>query len=134
MHRFRLTVLLVCGIFTAAASAAAAYYADGKLPHYDTRTDLSVHFSNSDAVITKIRQGLRQRDDTIILTYRSHSDHMGDVGAIVRDLMSFAVAETERPDEGDYIFQQSAMLLPSWTKPEPALIPRFLRMPKRSKH
>ena len=106
MRGWRIAVISVCCLFTLAASAAAGYAAEETLTHYDTRTDLRVHFSNADAVIAQIRQGLRQRDDTITLTYRSHSDHMEDIGALVRDLMSFAVAETERPDEGDYIFQQ----------------------------
>ncbi len=74
--------------------------------HYEVRQDLSVYFSNADAVIASVRNSLRKHDKKIIIQYTSHRDNMNDIGSIVRELMHYAVDETENPTEGDYIFHQ----------------------------
>ena len=70
---------------------------------YNIRRDLSVYFSNSDEVIQSVRNSLRNRSWRIIINYYSHSDNMEDIPALVKDIMDFALEETDKPDEGDYI-------------------------------
>ncbi|MBR1591566.1 MAG: hypothetical protein IJ666_00935 [Ruminococcus sp.] len=70
---------------------------------YNVRRDLSVYFSNSDAVIQSVRNSLRKRSWRIVINYYSHGDNMEDIPALVRDIMDFAIDETESPEEGDYI-------------------------------
>ena len=94
-----LLLLTAAALFAAKVSPRARY-------HYELRDDLHIHFSNTDAVIEAIRQGLRCRDDTIIVNYCSHSNNMDEISEIVRELMQYAAAETDRPDEGDYILHQ----------------------------
>ncbi|MBR6419176.1 MAG: transglutaminase domain-containing protein [Oscillospiraceae bacterium] len=101
----RLIALLLCTALLVTAAFSASYFPQ-PYPHYDVRTDLSVHFTNSDAIIAHIRRAMKNRDDTIIINYRSHADNMSDLGAIVRELMAYANAETDDPEEGDYLFQQ----------------------------
>ncbi len=74
--------------------------------HYEVRKDLSIYFSNADAVIQAVRNSLRKHDKRIEITYHSHSNNMEDIYALVKDVMSFALDETENPTEGDYIYQQ----------------------------
>ncbi len=74
--------------------------------HYEVRKDLSIYFTNADAVIASVRNSLRKHDSKIIISYTSHSDNMQDIGIIVRELMNYALDETSSPIEGDYIFHQ----------------------------
>ena len=75
-------------------------------PHYAVRQDLSIIFKNSDAVIASIRESLRKHDRKITVSYTSHQDNMQDIKILVRELMQYAVSETENPVEGDYISYQ----------------------------
>ncbi|MBR1529814.1 MAG: transglutaminase domain-containing protein [Oscillospiraceae bacterium] len=93
---FLIFILIGC-IFLNACSAPE---------HYEVRKDLSVYFSNADTVIAAVRNSLRKHDTKIIINYTSHSDNMQDIGTLVRELMQYALAETENPEEGDYIFHQ----------------------------
>gem|GEM_PF-3936356 len=92
--------------------AVTAYSGNGKsaerkaLYHYETRRDLSVYFGNSDIVIEDIRNALRRRQERIVISYRSHSDNMEDLGVIADELFEYALSETAEPDEGDYLRYQ----------------------------
>ncbi|MBP3761454.1 MAG: lasso peptide biosynthesis protein [Ruminococcus sp.] len=70
---------------------------------YNVRRDLSVYFSNSDEVINSVRNSLRKRSWRIVINYYSHGDNMEDIPALVKDIMDFALEETDNPAEGDYI-------------------------------
>jgi hypothetical protein len=74
--------------------------------HYETRRDLSIYFTNSDSVIEAIRNGLRRRDERMIVSYKSHIDNMADINALISELMECAFSETDDPQEGDYIYHQ----------------------------
>ena len=103
----RRMILFLTGLLLLTAAALfAAKFSPRARYHYELRDDLHIHFSNADAVIEAIRQGLRCRNDTIIVNYRSHSNNMDEISEIVRELMQYAAAETDRPDEGDYILHQ----------------------------
>ena len=104
MRRF---LFILTGLLLLTAAAFSAEKVSHRTRyHYEMRDDLYLHFSNADAVIEAIRQGLRRRDDTIIVNYRPHSNNMDEISEIVRELMQYASAETDRPDEGDYILYQ----------------------------
>ena len=74
--------------------------------HYDVRTDLSVWFTNADAVIEAVRNGLRERSPKITVTYTHENDNMADIPAVIGEIMRYAMAETDDPREGDYIYHQ----------------------------
>ncbi len=104
------TALAVMILFfiTAIVSGMAAVYIRGKPRyHYEVRKDLSVHFTNADRVIESIRTAMRERSKSITITYTSHSDNMEDIDDVVSELMHYAVYETDRADEGDYLRYQS---------------------------
>ncbi len=86
--------------------AVAVEYFSEPLYHYDVRTDLSVYFTNADEVIAAIRKCLQRHDWHIIVSFNSHGDNMDDIEDIIRELMDYAVAETDNPTEGDYIRYQ----------------------------
>ncbi len=71
--------------------------------HYEMRQDLGVYFTNADAVVESVRAALVRRDYSITVSYSSHRDNLEELGAIVRELMEFAYAETDSPQEGDYL-------------------------------
>ncbi len=71
--------------------------------HYEVRTDLGICFRNADAVIEAIRAGLLRRDRQITVSYSAGQDHLQVLGTLVSELMECAVAETESPQEGDYL-------------------------------
>ena len=77
-----------------------------KPTHYEVRKDLSIYFQNADDVIVSVREALRRHDRKITISYQSHGNNMEDIGALVRDLMQYAMDETNNPTEGDYIYQQ----------------------------
>lgn len=86
-------------------TVAAEYFAE-PIYHYDVRTDLSVYFTNADEVISAIRKCLRRHDWHIIVSFNSHGDNMDDIEDIIRELMDYAVSETNDLTEGDYILYQ----------------------------
>lgn len=96
-----IALCVICGILLTAADTLKHY------PvlrfHYEVRKDLSVYFTNADEVIEKIRTALVQRHGDITISYRSQSDDLDDYAALVRELMGFALAETDLPYEGDYL-------------------------------
>ena len=75
--------------------------------HYDVRRDLGIYFTNADDVIAQLRSAMRQRHWQITITYQSHRDNMEELGTIVRELMEYALSETDSPEEGDYLRHQS---------------------------
>ncbi|MBR1554994.1 MAG: hypothetical protein IJ644_06325 [Oscillospiraceae bacterium] len=74
--------------------------------HYEVRQDLSVYFANADDVIVSVRNSLRNHASKIIINYASHGDNMQDIGILVRELMQYALEETDSPSDGDYLFYQ----------------------------
>ena len=97
------------GIITAALCAAVLLSGgctQAELRHFDVRRDLSVYFANADSVIDAMRQGFAQHSAGITVTYRSSSDNMEDIPAVMRELVRFALSETDDPREGDYIYHQ----------------------------
>lgn len=93
-------------LFSAVVAAALMLTSSAdSLPkyHYEVRRDLSVYFTNADSVVEKVRESIKRRSRSVIITYTSHSDNMADIGALVREVMQFALAETDRADEGDYL-------------------------------
>lgn len=88
-------LLAVCLLLTGCAKAPRY--------HYEVRQDLGIYFTNADAVIESIRQALVRRDYSITISYSSHRDHLAEIGTVVRELMEYACAETDSPQEGDYL-------------------------------
>ena len=94
----------------AAVISFALMQGDDKAPHhprvryhFEVRKDLSTYFTNSDEIIEVIRQALVRKDERIIISYSSSKDSMADFSKIVRELFSFALEETDKPYEGDYL-------------------------------
>lgn len=85
-----------CGLTLAVRASQPRY-------HYEVRQDLSVHFDNADKVIEKVRSRLKERQKVIRITYSAKNSSLDDTDKLVRELMQFACAETDCPDEGDYI-------------------------------
>ncbi len=98
---FSLVLCLIIGF-----EAAAIKYFYEPVYHYDVRRDMSVYFSNADEVIAAVRRCLKRHDWKIGITFSSHSDNMDDISDIVREVMEYAVSETDDPTEGDYIRYQ----------------------------
>ena len=97
-------MLLTCALFFVIMQS------DDKAPHhppvryhYEVRKDLSFYFSNSDEIIEAIRNALVNKDKSISLSYSSDKESMQDFAPIVRELFTFALSETDRPCEGDYL-------------------------------
>lgn len=74
--------------------------------HYEVRRDLGVYFTNADSVIETVRSALVSNSQKITLTFRLDIDCMSDISAIVRELMTFAMSETDDPREGDYLYHR----------------------------
>ena len=96
---FVMLVMLAASVFAQSCFAEPEH-------NYAVRKDLSVYFSNSDDVICSIREAMKRRDWRVTITYRSHSDNTDDIPELIRDLMAFALDETDDPTEGDYIYHQ----------------------------
>ena len=73
---------------------------------YEMSGDLGIYFTNVDAVVEKVRQGLHDHSEKITVTYNSHYDNMEKIPEIVRLLVDHALEETDDPTEGDYIYHQ----------------------------
>ena len=74
--------------------------------HYEVRKDLSVCFGNADSVIQTIREAFVSRSPRITIEYTSSGDNMDDIPALVNELVTFAMSETDHPCEGDYLYHQ----------------------------
>lgn len=96
-----ITAVLLCCLMLLESTAAELFSAEHY--HYDVRKDLSLYFSNADDVIAAVRRCLKRNDWHILIEFNAVSDGMDDIDDIVRELMYYAVSETEYPDEGDYI-------------------------------
>ncbi len=104
----RLAVLLAAVMLLLPASVLSSRVGTrSSLRHYETRRDLSVYFSNADAVIAGIRSALRQRAQSVTVTYHAKADSMADITLLVRDLMQYVYDETPSPLEGDYLMHQN---------------------------
>ena len=95
-------------VFAAAATADSPIPEDNRvaLYYYDVRDDLSIYFGNSDIIIEDIRNALKRRQKDITIVYDSQSDNMADIDELIADLMEYALSETDKPDEGDYLRYQ----------------------------
>ena len=100
MRRKLLPVLAASLIMALSGCTSAPRY------HYEVRDDLSIRFTNADSVIESVRRGLKECSPRITITYRSSSDNMSDIPDVVREIMSYAYAETDDPAEGDYIYHR----------------------------
>lgn len=100
MRRAAAALLTAVLLLTAGSCETAPKY------HYEVRRDLSVYFTNADEVIASVRQALKERSPKITVTYRSHSDNMQDIPALISEIMTLAMSETDDPCEGDYIYHQ----------------------------
>ena len=102
----RLTaVLLSLVICTAALSADSRLRVQPKY-HYTVRKDLSIYFLNADEVIEHIRKTFKRHDWKIDIRYRSKTNNMNDIDVMVKELMDYALSETDDPTEGDYLYHQ----------------------------
>ena len=75
-------------------------------PAFQMRRDLGIYFTNADEMVKTIRTAVKRHDPYFEITYTAQRDHMETQGAVVRDLMAAVFAETDRPDEGDYLYHQ----------------------------
>lgn len=89
-------------------AAVLSHRPDHHAHSYAVRRDLSVYFTNADTVIDGVREALRQRSPSVTVSYHASGDHMDDTAALAEDLMQFVYAETDAPDEGDYLRYQTA--------------------------
>ena len=104
----KLVLRVAALVLTASALTAAVLMRPKKQEthRYQVRQDLSVYFSNADKVIDDIRAALVRRDEVITISYVSHSDNMADIDELTAELMEFALSETDKPYEGDYLRHQ----------------------------
>ena len=74
--------------------------------HYELSEELQLTFTNADYVIEQIREGLQNRNQHIRIDFSTDHDHMGDISALVHELMECALFETDDPRQGDYLRYQ----------------------------
>ena len=74
--------------------------------HYELSEELKLSFTNADMVIQQIREGLQEHSQHIRVHFTTGNDHMGDISALVHELMECALAETDEPVQGDYLRYQ----------------------------
>ena len=74
--------------------------------HYEMSKELRLSFSNADLVIQEIREALERHDYRIYIRYQASDGYMNDVMPLVNELMTWAVADTDSPTQGDYIRYQ----------------------------
>ena len=98
------------GFRRAAAAAAAALILLSALagcgnPRLDL--PLSQRITNMEEIIASVRQGLRGHARSITITFDYGSDIFEELNGVIGAWMEEALAETDAPDEGDYLRYQS---------------------------
>lgn len=97
MRRYRITALITAAVMLLTGCSAPKY-------HYDVRKDLSIYFGNADSVIQTVREAFVSRSPRITIEYTSGGDNMDDIPALVNEIVTFAMSETDDPREGDYLY------------------------------
>ena len=89
--------LLANGFFrkerTVFLTTAQAKYSEGS----------SIVLTNREEIVRQIRRSLKQHDQRIKIFFHAKKDAMSDVEPLTKGLMEEALADTNRPDEGDYL-------------------------------
>lgn len=89
---------------------AALYLLTGGLTEsrrdYAFSDAVNVAFSNADSLVDTLRGCLRRHDISITIRYRAEGEHLDESGAMVNELFSYAMENTDNPKEGDYIRYQ----------------------------
>lgn len=111
MRKSRNTITAAIGIFAillAVCISVLILYQKISAPkyHYELSEELRLTFTNADYVIEQIREGLEDHSQRIILDFTTENDHMGDISALVHELMECALSETDSPRQGDYLRYQ----------------------------
>ena len=73
----------------------------------ETTLPLSARIPNNEQVVLAIRKGLREHAKEITVSFDYHENLLDEVTALTGEWMEQALAETERPDEGDYLRYQT---------------------------
>ena len=102
---FYLCVALLLLFFTGCISECAIEKTSESIAATSV-SSVSQRMTNRDQVITRLRDGLRERSAAISVTFTDEHDVTGELDHLVLDLMDDALAETENPAEGDYIRYQ----------------------------
>ena len=103
-----MTTIAAFGILMAIGAFALFWHHRLSTPkyHYELSKELQLTFTNADFVIQQIREGLQEHAQHIRIDFTADNDHMGDVSALVHELMECALAETDDPSQGDYLRYQ----------------------------
>ena len=101
--RNRIILVLLCLIVAAMviAGAAISVHRQNVYRQYE-----GLAISNQTEVATAIRNGLKNRAQSITITFTAHVDSMEELDGIVDELVEEALAETDDPETGDYIRYQ----------------------------
>lgn len=104
--------LLANGFFrkerTVFLTTAQAKYSEGS----------SIVLTNREEIVRQIRRSLKQHDQRIKIFFHAKKEAMSDVEPLTKGLMEEALADTNRPDEGDYLrFQYGGYTLSYGHKP-----------------
>ena len=67
---------------------------------------LSYRISNAAEVVASIRRGLKNHAKTVTVTFSYGEDIFDELNGVIDDWVEAALAETDEPDEGDYIRYQ----------------------------
>ena len=67
---------------------------------------LSYRISNAGEVVASIRRGLKNHARTVTVTFSYGEDIFDELNGVIDDWVEAALAETDEPDEGDYIRYQ----------------------------
>ena len=67
---------------------------------------LSYRISNAEEVVSSIRRGLKNHARTVTVTFSYGEDIFDELNGVIDDWVEAALAETDEPDEGDYIRYQ----------------------------
>lgn len=78
----------------------------------------SIVLTNREEIVRQIRRSLKQHDQRIKIFFHAKKEAMSDVEPLTKGLMEEALADTNRPDEGDYLrFQYGGYTLSYGHKP-----------------
>lgn len=65
-----------------------------------------VELQNNEAIVARLREGLKRKAPSITVTFSSHVRDIGEPHALAKELLEKALAETDDPTEGDYLRYQ----------------------------
>ena len=102
------TVLLVVLFFCSSCRPQSGGTAGAPAisPESEARLSLGGKIRNSGRMIAQIREGLRGHNSSITVSFSYGSDLFAEVNEVIEAWMEEALAETGRPDEGDYLRYQ----------------------------